>query len=92
MHQNTQSPSNNQHFEVIRVRHVSPALAVAEVDIGSIVVGSIWISGLDGGAPQVNWPRSGRGFPIISIASGRLREAIEARLLEAAKAPGEARV
>ena len=82
MRQDTTAPSNNEHFQVIRVRQVNPALAVGEVAVGPVVVGSIWLTGLDGPSPQVNWPRSGRGFPVVSIGSDRLREAIEARLLE----------
>ena len=89
MRHTTQSSNDNEHFQVIRVRRVSSELAVGEVAVGAVTVGSIWIAGLDGPAPQVCWPRSGRGFPVIAIASSRLREAIEARLLEVVRQGSE---
>lgn len=89
MRHTTQSSSNNEHFQVLRVRRVNNELAVGEVAVGAVEIGSIWIVGLDGPDPQVAWPRSGRGFPVISIGSSRLREAIEARLLEVVRQGSE---
>lgn len=79
------SPGHSQPFQIARVRQVTPDLAVAELDIGPVRVGSVWIGGISAGDPFVNWPRSGKGFPVITIANDRLRESIEARLIERVK-------
>lgn len=81
-------------FTIQQIRQVSPTLAVATVEVGPVTVGSIWVTGIDTPAPQVAWPRSGRGFPVATITSPRLREAIEGRLVETVRSwpAGERRV
>lgn len=85
MRQDTSTTHHNA-FTIQHIRQVSPALAVATIEVGPVSVGSIWVTGLDSPAPQVAWPRSGRGFPVATITSPKLREAIEARLVEMVRA------
>jgi hypothetical protein len=84
MRQDGPPPSSNA-FTIQHVRQVSPELAVAEVILGPVRISSIWIAGCDTPEPRVAWPRSGRGFPVVSVSSDRLREAIEHKLLEVVK-------
>lgn len=76
------SPGCNQPFQITRIRQVTEDLAVAELDIGPVHISSVWIGGLAAGSPFVSWPRSAKGFPIISVTSEKLRQSIEGRIIE----------
>jgi hypothetical protein len=57
--------------------------AVAHVDIGPISLGSMWIVDRKTD-PKVSWPRTARGYPLISVKDAGLREQIERMVLKAA--------
>lgn len=82
MRPETPSPGNSQPFQITRLRQVTADLAVAELDIGPVHISSVWIGGLAAGDPFVSWPRSAKGFPIISVTSEKLRQSIEGRIIE----------
>lgn len=66
-------------FQVQNVRQVNVDLAVAVVRIGQVVVFGIWVSDI-AGSPAISWPRSARGFKLISIDDG-IREEIEREII-----------
>ena len=67
-------------IEVLRAVDLGDGRHVATVRVGAIRLGSIFA--IDG---RVSWPRTARGFEIVSIDDDELRGRIEGALLAAAK-------
>jgi hypothetical protein len=85
MRQAPSTPSHNHPFQITRIRQVSADAAVAELDIGPVHVGSVWIGGIAANDPFVNWPKSAKGFPVVTIADDGLRQDIESTIIERVK-------
>lgn len=64
------------HIEVIRAVDLGDGRRVATIRVGSIRLGSIFL--IDG---RVSWPRTARGFEIVSIDDDELRARAEAAIL-----------
>lgn len=69
-------PHNAAHIEVIRAVDLGDGRHVATIRVGSIRLGSIFL--IDG---RVSWPRTAKGFEIISIDDDELRARAEAAIL-----------
>jgi hypothetical protein len=69
-------PHNAAHIEVIRAVDLGDGRHVATIRVGSIRLGSVFV--IDG---SVSWPRTARGFEIISIDDDALRQRVEAAIL-----------
>ncbi len=69
-------PHNAAHIEVIRAVDLGDGRRVATIRVGSIRLGSIFV--IDG---SVSWPRTAKGFEIISIDDDELRARAEAAIL-----------
>lgn len=67
-------------FQVRTVKQIKPDLAVASVAIGGVTIHAIWVNDIFS-TPTVGWPRSGRGWPLISVEDG-LRGEIENAILD----------
>lgn len=76
-------------FKLRHIRQVNASTAVAVIEIGPVTIGSVWVNDCTG-EPDVMWPRSMRGFPIITVEDDRLRQDIEAAIVSAVKGWGEA--
>jgi hypothetical protein len=63
-------------IEVLRAVDLGDGRSVATIRVGSIRLGSIFL--IDG---RVSWPRTAKGFEIISIDDDELRERAEAAIL-----------
>jgi|TARA_B100000315_G_C14492071_1_gene548064 hypothetical protein len=73
----------NVSIDVLNVRRMDADRAVVHVELGDgISLNSLWVVGLTTPEPSVAWPRTKRGYPIVT-ASVELRERIDARVLEA---------
>lgn len=68
-------------FKLRSVKQVSDALAVAVVEVGPVTISSVWISDI-AGKPKVAWPRSARGYPIVSVSDDELRDEIEGEIAD----------
>lgn len=68
-------------FQLRTIRQVSPHMAVAAVQVGPVIISSIWITDIQH-EPEVSWPRSTRGFPIAAVEDDKLRREIEAAILD----------
>lgn len=77
-------------FKLRQIRQVSPHTAVAAIDIGPVSIGSVWVNDCQG-EPEVNWPRSMRGYPVVTITDDQLRQDIEAAILDTVKGWTEGR-
>jgi len=71
-------------FKLRKIRQVNQSTAVAAVTIGPVTISSIWVNDAQGEA-EVCWPRSLRGFPVITIEDDQLRHDIEAAIRNAVK-------
>lgn len=71
-------------FKLRKIRQVNPQTAVAAIDVGPVCIGSVWVNDC-AGDPVVMWPRSARGFPVITIEDDQLRQDIEAAIVSAVK-------
>lgn len=67
-------------YTIASIKPLDPSRCVAEVEIGPVMCGSIYIMECDTPAPRVSWPRTARGYPVIVVAQP-LRSEIEAALL-----------
>jgi len=67
-------------FKLHGLKHVDPDRRVCEITVGPIKIGSVWITGAKTTAPNVSWPRTTRGYPIIEIEDP-LRSQIETAIL-----------
>jgi hypothetical protein len=63
-------------IEVLRAVDLGDGRSVATIRVGSIRLGSVFV--VDG---SVSWPRTARGFEIISIDDDALRQRVEAAIL-----------
>ncbi|HIA02939.1 MAG TPA: hypothetical protein EYN66_13710 [Myxococcales bacterium] len=70
---------------VERVSFLDADRAVARVNADGWRFGSIFVLGLES-KPQISWPRSARGFPIVECCDAAKREEIEKVILDAVKA------
>lgn len=71
-------------FKLRKIRQVNHSTAVASVDVGPVTISSIWVNDAQG-EPEVSWPRSMRGFPVVTIEDDQLRHDIEAAILSTLK-------
>lgn len=71
-------------FKLRKIRQVNQSTAVAAVTVGPVTISSIWVNDAQG-EPEVCWPRSLRGFPVITIEDDALRQEIEQAILAAVK-------
>jgi hypothetical protein len=69
-------PHSLPNIEVLRAVDLGDGRHVATIRVGSIRLGSIFL--IDG---RVSWPRTAKGFEIISIDDDELRERAEAAIL-----------
>lgn len=67
-------------YTIASIKPLDPSRCVAEVAIGPVMCGSIYVVECDTEAPRVSWPRTARGYPIVVVAQP-LRSMIEADLL-----------
>lgn len=67
-------------FSVVNFKTLDTDRRVAEVKVGPILLGSIYITGAQSTAPRVSWPRTERGYPLI-VVDEPLRSQIEKALL-----------
>ena len=73
--------------QVKLIRRIDEDRAIAHVDLpGGICLKSLWILGLKGSPEDrvVSWPRTARGFPILT-APADLKDQIDAAVLEAVR-------
>jgi hypothetical protein len=69
-------------------RQIDDDRAVVHVDLpGGIRLMALWVIGLAGSHPEpmVSWPRTARGFPILTVPP-EMKERIDAAVLEAVSA------
>ena len=71
-------------FTLRKIRQVNQSTAVAAVTVGPVTISSIWVNDAQG-EPEVCWPRSMRGFPVITIEDDQLRHDIEAAIVDPGK-------
>lgn len=71
-------------FKLRKIRQVNQSTAVAAVTVGPVTISSIWVNDAQG-EPEVCWPRSMRGFPVITIEDDQLRHDIEAAIIDVVK-------
>ena len=69
-------PHSLPNIEVLRAVDLGDGRHVATIRVGSIRLGSVFV--VDG---SVSWPRTARGFEIISIDDAELRARAEAAIL-----------
>lgn len=69
-------PHSPPSIEVLRAVDLGDGRHVATIRLGSIRLGSIFL--IDG---RVSWPRTAKGFEIISIDDAELRARAEAAIL-----------
>jgi hypothetical protein len=69
-----------EEFEISSFKTLDPDRRVAEIKIGPILMGSVYITGAKTTAPNISWPRTARGYPII-VVDDPLRSEIEKALL-----------
>jgi hypothetical protein len=67
-------------FEIASYKRLDDDRRVAEVRVGPILMGSVYLTGCQTTAPNVSWPRTARGYPII-VVDDPLRSRIEKALL-----------
>ena len=67
-------------FSIASFRQLDDGLFLAEVQIGFVMCGSIYLTGCQTSTPRVVWPRTVRGYPII-VVDDPLRSVIEMTLL-----------
>ena len=66
-------------FSIASFKQVDDDRFVAEVQIGFVLCGSVYLTGCQSATPQVIWPRTVRGYPII-VVDEPLRAVIEVAL------------
>lgn len=67
-------------FNVVSFQRLAKDRHVAEVRMGPILLGSIYLTGCQSKTPQVVWPRTVRGYPVI-VVDEPLRSEIETALI-----------
>ncbi len=67
-------------FTIASFKTLDADRRVAEVKVGPILLGSVYITGAKTTAPNVSWPRTARGYPLI-VVDDPLRSQIEKSLL-----------
>ncbi len=85
------APEARGAFKLRHVRQVNASTAVAVIQVGPVTIGSLWINDIEG-EPEVAWPRSMRGFPIVAIEDDALRHDIEAAIVSTVKGWAEGQV
>lgn len=75
-------------FKLRHIRQVTPSTAVASIEVGPITIGSVWINDCQG-SPEIAWPRSMRGYPVVTIEDDHLRRNIEAGIISTVRGWGE---
>ena len=68
-------------YKLLSIKSVDTDRRVCELKIGPVHVGSVWITGARSTAPNISWPRTSRGYPIIQI-DDPLRSQIEKTILD----------
>lgn len=68
-------------FKLHGLKRVDDDRRVCEITIGPVKVGSVWVTGARTTAPNISWPRTTRGYPIIEIEDPDLRSDIEKAIL-----------
>jgi len=66
-------------IKVQSFKRIDADRAVAHVDVGPFHIGSLWITGLASNTPVPSWPRTSRGYPIISVDEplrGKIEQAV----------------
>ena len=66
-------------FSIASFKQVDDDRFVAEVQIGFVLCGSIYLTDCQSATPRVIWPRTVRGYPII-VVDEPLRAVIEVAL------------
>jgi hypothetical protein len=69
-----------EEFTVSSFKTLDPDRRVAEIKIGPVLCGSVYLTGCQTTAPNVSWPRTARGYPIV-IVDDPIRSEIEKALL-----------
>lgn len=69
-----------ENYTIVSFKTLDPDRRVAEIKIGPVLCGSVYITGAKTAAPNISWPRTARGYPII-IVDDPLRAEIEKGLL-----------
>lgn len=69
-----------EDYSIVSFKTLDPDRRVAEIKIGPVSCGSVYITGAKTTAPNVSWPRTARGYPIITV-DDPLRSQIETALL-----------
>ena len=67
-------------YTIASIKPLDPSRCVAEVEIGPVLCGSIYIMECDTDSPRISWPRTARGYAIVVVGQP-LRSVIEAGLL-----------
>jgi hypothetical protein len=76
------SSPDNVKIDVLKVHRLDADRAVVHVELGDgISLNSLWVVGLNSPSPSVNWPRTKRGYPIVT-ASDELRARIDTLVLD----------
>lgn len=69
-----------ENYTIVSFKTLDPDRRVAEIKIGPVLCGSVYITGAKTTAPNVSWPRTARGYPLI-VVDDPLRSQIEKSLL-----------
>lgn len=67
-------------YTVTSFKRLDDDRRVAEVKVGPILLGSIYLTGCQSRVPNVSWPRTQRGYPLI-VVDDPLRSEIEKDLV-----------
>lgn len=67
-------------FDVVSYKRLDDDRRVAEVRIGPVLLGSIYLTGCQSRVPNVSWPLTSRGY-VIAQVDEPLRSQIEKSLL-----------
>jgi hypothetical protein len=72
-----------EEFEIASFKRLDEDRRVAEIKIGPVLCGSVYLTGCQSTAPNVSWPRTLKGYVIIEIDQplrSRIEKALLARL------------
>lgn len=71
-------------FTIVSLKRLDEDRRVAEIKVGPILMGSVYLTGCQSRVPNVSWPKTARGYPVI-VVDQPLRSKIEEDLLSRLK-------
>ena len=71
----------SETIEVLAVKRIDDDRRVAHVQVGDLIIRSLWIVDIASGKPRTSWPETGKGYPIVEAEPG-LKDRIDQLVLD----------